>query len=194
MEFFCLIPFFPKSILPRSFSSQLGAASPLLEHQQCHNHSQQQLQPLSQNALACVSWQGSPACRALWLKNLLGFSGEFLCPYDSGLGTLHPKLIGLQCVKREDGGGDWKDGHQLQFEMEQALKKAVCPLLLGSSRHGWLNLMESTVFSQAVKREEGIFCQLKTKKIYLGCPNISNFSVLPRMLIDESMRLHQAFQ
>lgn len=52
MGYFCLIPFFSKSILPRSFSFQLGAASALLEHQQWHNHSQQQLQPQSRNALA----------------------------------------------------------------------------------------------------------------------------------------------
>lgn len=47
----------------------------------------------------CVSWQGSPACRALWLKNLLGVSSEFLCPYRFSLGTLLPKLIGLQCPR-----------------------------------------------------------------------------------------------
>lgn len=56
--------------------------------------------------------------------------------------------------------------------MEQTLKQAVRPLLLGSSRHGWFNLMESTVLSQELV--EGIlFCQLKYK-IYL-----SEFQVPP---------------
>lgn len=57
MGVFLPYPFFPKSVLPRSFRecfpySQLGADSPLLEHQHWHNHSQQQLQPQSRNALA----------------------------------------------------------------------------------------------------------------------------------------------
>lgn len=56
-DFFFLFPFFPKSFLPRSFRecspySKLGAAAPLLGHQHWNNHSQQQLQPQSWNALA----------------------------------------------------------------------------------------------------------------------------------------------
>lgn len=57
--------------------------------------------------------------------------------------------------------------------------------------------METTMLSQAVKLEAGIlFCQLKNKNTIVwvsGSPIITNFSVLPRMSIDESIKLHQIF-
>lgn len=78
---FCLIPFFPKSILPRSFREQFHPHS-WVHHQ--HSWSTDTTAASSSSSLShCQAQQGSPACRALWLENLLGLSREFLCPYHS---------------------------------------------------------------------------------------------------------------
>lgn len=129
--FFALFPSSPNPSSPEA----LGSAPILswVQHQHSWSTSTDTATASSSSSsvmecTCCVTQQGSPACRALGLKNLLGVSREFLCPYGSVWELCFQNPLGYSGVKREDVGGDWKDGHQLQFDMEEALQKTVCRL------------------------------------------------------------------
>lgn len=81
-----------------------------------------------------LSWVQHPVCHSkAALPAELGAEKpsrglkRVLVPLWFSLGTLLPKPTGLQCVRREDGGGDWKDVTSYSLKWKKPYRK-MCVL------------------------------------------------------------------
>lgn len=119
--FFALFPSSPDPSSPEAFGS-----TPILswvQHQHWHSHSQQQL--LGHRILCVTARQ--PCLQSFGAENPFRGLKRVFVPLWFSLGTLLPKSTGLQRVKREDVGGDWKDVTSYSLKWNKPYRK-LCVL------------------------------------------------------------------